>query len=81
MSQHSYIGIIKNKVFDLCVWHLSIVSKGSNKLANAQNEDETVGENDDIARVNGFVKLTKAEKRAKLKKLRKEAKKQGTPVV
>ncbi|KAI3510069.1 hypothetical protein L1887_25596 [Cichorium endivia] len=56
------------------------VSKGPNKLANAQNEDETVGENDDIARDNGVVKLTKAEKRAKLKKLRKEAKKQGTPV-
>ncbi|KAI3750012.1 hypothetical protein L2E82_20636 [Cichorium intybus] len=56
------------------------VSKGPNKLANAQNEDETVGENDDIARDNGIVKLAKAEKRAKLKKLRKEATKQGTPM-
>ncbi|KAI3698674.1 hypothetical protein L2E82_42400 [Cichorium intybus] len=56
------------------------IDTGPNKLANAQNEDETVGENDDIARDNGFVKLTKAEKGAKLKNLRKEAKKQGTPV-
>ncbi|KAL4554492.1 hypothetical protein LXL04_039323 [Taraxacum kok-saghyz] len=56
------------------------VSKGPSKFEKAKNEDETVGENDDIARDNGVVKLTKAEKRAKFKKLRKEAKKQGTAV-
>ncbi|KAL7593854.1 hypothetical protein Lser_V15G35417 [Lactuca serriola] len=56
------------------------VSKGPNNFKNAQIEDETVGENDDIAHDNGVMKLTKAEKRAKLKKSRKEAKKQGTPV-
>ncbi|PWA40214.1 Armadillo-like helical [Artemisia annua] len=40
----------------------------------AKNEDE-MGENEDVGRDNGIVKLTKAEKRAKIKKQRKEAKK------
>nr|GEW56984.1 nucleolar complex protein 3 homolog [Tanacetum cinerariifolium] len=52
--------------------------KAPSKLA--KNEDETVGENEDEGRDNGIVKLTKAEKRAKIKKQRKEAKKQGKEV-
>lgn len=56
------------------------VSKNQNQFENAGNEDETVGENEDIGRDYGLVKLTKAEKRAKQKKLRKEAKKQGKEV-
>lgn len=57
------------------------VPKAPNKFQNARDEDETVGENEDVGRDNGVVKLTKAEKRAKIKKLRKEAKKQGKEVV
>ncbi|KAI3769025.1 hypothetical protein L6452_00121 [Arctium lappa] len=55
--------------------------KAPNKFQNARDEDETVGENEDVGRDNGVMKLTKAEKRAKIKKLRKEAKKQGKEVV
>ncbi|KAJ9562603.1 hypothetical protein OSB04_007763 [Centaurea solstitialis] len=55
--------------------------KGPNKFQSARDEDETVGENEDVGKDNGVVKLTKAEKRAKFKKLRKEAKKQGKEVV
>ncbi|XP_024966832.1 nucleolar complex protein 3 homolog isoform X2 [Cynara cardunculus var. scolymus] len=57
------------------------VSKAPNKFQSAHDEDETVGENEDVGRDNSVVKLTKAEKRAKFKKLRKEAKKQGKEVV
>lgn len=56
------------------------VSKGPNQFQSAHDENETVGENEDVGRDNGVVKLTKAEKRAKIKKLRKEAKKQGKEV-
>nr|XP_043622694.1 nucleolar complex protein 3 homolog [Erigeron canadensis] len=44
-------------------------------------KDEAVDENEDVAPNNGVLKLTKAEKRAKFKKLRKEAKKQGKDVI
>ncbi|KAK1440112.1 hypothetical protein QVD17_05937 [Tagetes erecta] len=56
------------------------VSNGSDQSKNAPFEDKFLGENEDVGRDNGVVKLTKAEKRAKLKKLRKEAKKQGKDV-
>ena len=36
----------------------------------ADNEDEAMGENEDLGRDNGIVKLTKAEKRAKITKQR-----------
>ncbi|PWA67388.1 binding protein [Artemisia annua] len=52
--------------------------KATSKFAN--NEEETMGENEDVGRDNGIVKLTKAEKRAKIKKERKEAKKHGKEV-
>ncbi|KAK9056872.1 hypothetical protein SSX86_024236 [Deinandra increscens subsp. villosa] len=67
------------KTLDGQVYYRS-VSKGSNQSKNAHIEDETVGENEDVGRDNGVVKLTKAEKRVKQKKLRKEAKKQGKEV-
>jgi len=44
---------------------------------NGPSKEET-GEDDNEEK--GFVKLTKAEKRAKLKKIRKEGKKQGKEV-
>ncbi|KAI3675652.1 hypothetical protein L1987_85244 [Smallanthus sonchifolius] len=53
----------------------------SNQNKNTPIEDETVGENEDVGRDNGVVKLTKAEKRVKQKKLRKEAKKHGKEVI
>lgn len=54
------------------------VSKSSN---NGFNEDETGGVSDDKGADQSVVKLTKAERRAKLKKSKKEAKKQVKEVV
>lgn len=51
-------------------------SKAPKESASAQNEDEATGENEDDAEDKGVLKLTKAERRAKLKRLKKEAKKQ-----
>ncbi|KAK1411594.1 hypothetical protein QVD17_38148 [Tagetes erecta] len=45
------------------------MSNGSNQSKNVPFEDEFVGENEDVGRDNGVVKLTKAEKRAKLRRL------------
>lgn len=54
------------------------LSKCSN---NGFNEDETGGVSDDKGAYQSVVKLTKAERRAKLKKSRKEAKKQVKEIV
>ncbi|KAK1438190.1 hypothetical protein QVD17_03995 [Tagetes erecta] len=45
------------------------MSNGSNQSKNAPFEDEFMGENEDVGRDNGVVMLTKAEKRAKLRRL------------
>lgn len=74
------IGLIKTRDFRICWWYFDVVTKGPSKFENAKNADETVGENEDVSRDNGVLKLTKAEKRVKFKKLRKEAKKQGKDV-
>ncbi|XP_071697229.1 nucleolar complex-associated protein 3 [Rutidosis leptorrhynchoides] len=68
------------KTLDGELHYRTVVSTGRKPSEIARSEDETVGENEDVGRDNGIVKLTKAEKRAKFKKLRKEAKKQGKEV-
>ena len=48
------------------------------KSTASENDLEEAGQDDEVdAADKGIVKLTKAERRAKLKKLKKEAKKQG----
>ncbi|KAK7404698.1 hypothetical protein VNO78_05654 [Psophocarpus tetragonolobus] len=46
----------------------------------SENDPSEEGTGEDVIADKGMVKLTKAEKRAKLKRMRKEAKKQGTEV-
>lgn len=45
-----------------------------------ENDPSEEGTGEDVNKDKGMVKLTKAEKRAKLKKMRKEAKQQGKEV-
>ena len=54
----------------------SVVSKAENGSAG----EEIGGDSDDGNADKGLVKLSKAERRAKIKKTRKEAKKQGKEV-
>ncbi|KAI4323214.1 hypothetical protein L6164_022838 [Bauhinia variegata] len=52
----------------------------TSKSENGPSEEETGGDDEDASADKGLVKVTKAERRLKLKKLKKEAKKQGKEV-
>ena len=56
---------------------LSSLSTVQQPSENGPSEEETGGDDKDGNADTGLVKLTKADRRAKLKKMKKEAKKEG----